>query len=85
MKSLKAMLNLLKSKGLLLITAAFYGRPEHGTKDHYPESSPFTNAFYQNINSNTLNEGLDFEMNFLEWKCLFNSKSSDIYFWGIKK
>ena len=82
--SLKAMLRILKSPGLLIITAATKGRPEHGTINFKPEDSPYTNHYYRNITKKMLNDGLDFEKNFTEWKCIINHKACDIYFWGIK-
>lgn len=48
-ESIMHMFNLLKPGGLLLITAAGTGRPEHGTHDRNPEASPETNDFYQNL------------------------------------
>ena len=57
--SLNAMFNFLKPGGLLLITAAGYGREEHGTHEIKPQDSPLTNNYYCNISVTMLLQGLD--------------------------
>ena len=57
--SLNAMFNFLKPGGLLLITAAGYGREEHGTFEIKPQDSPLTNNYYCNISVTMLLQGLD--------------------------
>ena len=47
--SLLRMANLMKPGGLLIITCATDGRPEHGTINHSPADSPATNGYYKNI------------------------------------
>ena len=47
--SLTRMANLVKPGGLLIITCATEGRPEHGTTNHSPADSPATNNYYRNI------------------------------------
>jgi len=57
--SLNAMFNFIKPGGLLLITAAGYGREEHGTHEIKPGDSPLTNNYYCNISVSMLLQGLD--------------------------
>lgn len=47
--TLEAMYMKLRPGGLLLITCAGEGRPEHGTYEHDPGSSPSTNDYYCNV------------------------------------
>ena len=57
--SLNAMFHCTKPGGLLLITAAGYGREEHGTHEMKPEDSPLTRDYYCNISVSMLLQGLD--------------------------
>ena len=83
--SLERMYKLLRPGGLMLITAATVGRTEHGTHNNEPESSPFTNEFYEAV---TLN---DFTAVYLPNKFSLYEISidvrtiADIRFVGIKK
>jgi SAM-dependent methyltransferase len=79
--SLNAMFNFTKPGGLLLITAAGYGRGEHGTHEIKSGDSPLTNNYYCNISVSMLLQGLDLTK--------FNSYTisyykTDIRFAGIK-
>lgn len=82
--TIAAMYGVLKSGGLLLITAAGEGREEHGTKKIDPWCSPGTNDYYQNITTEMLSEVLKPEM-FTEFFIGRNEKAKDIYCYGIKK
>ena len=84
-KSLPAMVHLLRSKGLLLISAASTKRREHGTTEKSSGSSPFTNDFYKNVTRNDLNSGLKFRQNFSKYECSLSRNIKDVYFWGIKR
>ncbi len=57
--SLNAMSHCTKPGGLLLITAAGFGREEHGTHKIKPEDSPLTRDYYCNISASMLLRGLD--------------------------
>lgn len=37
------------SRSLVVFTCASTGRMEHGTEDHHPETSPYTNNYYKNL------------------------------------
>jgi SAM-dependent methyltransferase len=80
-KSLKQMVDLLKPGGLLLITAAGYGRPEHGTTASSPGSSPATNDYYCNVTAKMLTSALPLE-SFSQWDISYINH--DIRFYGIK-
>ena len=80
--SLYNMYTLLKSKGLLVFTAAGTNRPEHGTTNHHPGDSPLTHNYYKNITASMIAIALPleqfswFEISYLE---------TDIRFAGIKR
>lgn len=80
--SVERMYDLLKPGGLLIITAAGYGRAEHGTMEHSPALSPGTNGYYCNISAEMLVDGLPLE-DFTEWELSYTT--CDIRFWGIKQ
>jgi SAM-dependent methyltransferase len=48
-RSMHRMTELLKPGGIMIITAAGYNRPEHGTSDHSPKDSPLTHGYYNNL------------------------------------
>lgn len=81
-ESLSNMFNVTAPNGLLIITAAGYGREEHGTHKMKPQDSPLTCDYYCNVSVSMLLQGLDlskfkwFEISYFE---------NDIRFAGIKK
>jgi SAM-dependent methyltransferase len=92
-KSLANMLYLLKPNGLLLITCATTGRPEHGTaRSECASDSPFTSQiegwsnYYRNLTIEDVNTVLKPEQNF---ETYFENETSrppnDYQFYGIKK
>lgn len=80
--SLANMLDLTRSGGLLLITAAGTGRPEHGTAAHHPGDSPATHSYYKNITVEMLAAAIELED--FEWFEI-SYDSTDIRFAGIKR
>lgn len=83
------MIRLCKPGGLIIMTCATEGRPEHGTKEKEPESSPLTVGLNWNYYKNLVKE--DFESHF-DLTNIFkthsfqtNTQSKDLYFHGIKK
>lgn len=80
-KSIKQMVDLLKPGGLLIITAAGHGRPEHGTTASSPGSSPATNDYYCNVTAKMLTSALPLEK-FSQWDISYIKH--DIRFYGIK-
>jgi len=92
-KSLQNMLELLKPKGLLIITCATTGRPEHGTRRSDPFTSPFTSKidewcdYYRNLTIEDVASVIKPKKNFSE---SFENQTTEIpwcdyQFWGIKK
>jgi SAM-dependent methyltransferase len=79
--SLNAMFHCTKPGGLLLITAAGYGREEHGTFKMNPQDSPLTRDYYCNISVSMLLQGLDLTK--FIWYTISYHKT-DIRFAGIK-
>jgi hypothetical protein len=85
-ETLKNMIKLTKSNGLVLFSCATTGRPEHGTARTSPADSPFTNEYYKNLSISDMYSEINFSECFSQYK--FSSQtnpSCDLYFWGIKK
>lgn len=83
-RSLKRIFKLLKSNGLLIITAASKGREKHGIYDNKPEDSPLTNDYYRNVSKSMLLKGLG--LSFYKFITYFiDVYKTDIRFYAIKK
>lgn len=80
-ESLKAMYDILKPGGLMIITAAGDGRQEHGTFMCTPGASPDTLDYYQNI-SNEMFESVLPRYMFNEY--IIRQTSGDFQFAGVK-
>lgn len=83
---------MLKPDGLFCFTCASTGRAEHGTRSTTPQDSYGTIGnledmfdYYKNITEEDLNDVLKLNELFSSWDTYYNSKSSDLYFVGIKK
>lgn len=94
-KTLENIIRLLKPGGLFTFSCASRKRAEHGTTNHDPKSSPFTNQipewcnYYKGLNEEDIRELMDVDSIFQE--CLFKLhdtegkiKVNDLYFYGIK-
>lgn len=81
-KSIQRMFSILKSNGVLLITAAGYGRKEHGTSANSPNDSLLTNDYYKNITAKDLIDNLPLD-EFRYYEISYINK--DIRFFGIKQ
>lgn len=86
--SIKHMASILNWGGLLLLTCATTGRPEHGTRSHSPADSPATNDYYRNKDMHDIVTALDdylwnneFDVVHME----INRESQDLYLYAIKK
>lgn len=76
---------MLKHDGLLLITCATTGRPEHGTSKSKTYQSFATRIgidYYKNLTEEDIKKELDIKI-FKEFE--FSTKAQDLYFWGIKQ
>lgn len=83
--SLQNMTKLTKKGGILIITCASTGRPEHGTNRTSPQDSPATTDYYYNISVEEFNQTLQPSIHFSDWDTIYNPHSCDLYFYGIKK
>ncbi len=81
-ESLSNMVVLVRSGGLLLITAAGVNRPEHGTFRHHPGDSPLTPHYYLNITAEMLLHAINPDL--FSWYEL-SYINTDIRFAGIKR
>ena len=91
-QTLKKMIQLTKKGGLILLTCATTGRPEHGTTKEHPITSPNTIAkggewadYYKNLTKEDIDSVFKAETNFTSFDYIINGRSNDLYFWGIKK
>lgn len=73
----------LKPGGLLLLTCATTGRPEHGTHAHEAWASPGTLDYYQNLTESDLRSVLSPESGFEPFQ--FSVIGQDLRFWGIRR
>ena len=75
--------------GLVVMTCATTGRPEHGTQRSLPEDSPLTIAngwnYYKNLTETDFLTAFDLDEWFEEWKFSVNEEACDLYFHGLKK
>jgi SAM-dependent methyltransferase len=87
--SLQNMYDVLEDGGLMIISCATHGRPEHGTARTSPRDSPFTVKedewanYYRNLGQEDF-EVVFKEGMFSEYEYSRNTRRHDIYFWGIK-
>ncbi len=79
--TLVALVERTKPGGLLLITCAGPGRPEHGTHKSDPGSSPATCDYYQNIDEAMFWSAVK-KTDFSDWR--LKVADGDLTFWGIK-
>jgi hypothetical protein len=77
--SIQHMIDLLADSGILIITCATTGRPEHGTAGHDDWASPGTLDHYRNITTSDLVDPLS--KSFRCWGVEVHH--SDIYAWGL--
>jgi hypothetical protein len=81
------MIRMTRSGGLVIMTCATTGRPEHGTSRSDPQASPLTVTagwdYYQNLTEPDFRDNFKLEGLFSEFE--FQVVNTDLYFWGIKK
>jgi len=78
------MARILASGGLFVFTSAGTGRAAHGTIDSDEYSSPFTTSYYKNLDVDRVAEKIKLGCFFDSHGFEVNSKSGDLYFWGIR-
>lgn len=91
-ESFLKIVKLLKPGGLFMFTCAYTGRDEHGTLRTSPSCSMTTKYdkvpewanYYKNLTEDDIFEVVDVEGIFKSYRFYTNTKSHDLYFWGIK-
>ena len=80
------MVRMLRRGGLIIVTCATTGRPEHGTQRTTPKDSPFTAAsnYYRNLTEADIRSVLDLSL-FSHYEFEINKVSHDLYFHAVKK
>ena len=78
------MIRITRPGGLIIITCAGIGRATHGTVDSDEYSSPFTTDYYRNLGANDIADRIQLGSYFKSHGFEVNSKSNDLYFWGIR-
>jgi SAM-dependent methyltransferase len=84
-ETFRAMYDMTRPGGLMVMTCAGDGREEHGTTRTTPGNSPHTTDYYRNLDPEDfkpLLKGMKFEQK--EWSGE-GHPVCDTYFWGIKK
>jgi SAM-dependent methyltransferase len=78
-----------KSGGLVFMTCATTGRPEHGTTRTYPEDSPLTIDkgwdYYKNLTAEDFILNFNLGKMFSSYEFEVGTSFPDLYFYGIKK
>jgi len=88
-ETFKNMVRMCKSGGLVIMTCATTGRPEHGTISHEPSSSPLTCNlgwdYYRNLTEDDFRFSMDISSMFKQCRFSNHMSNCDLQFWGIKK
>ena len=83
------MIRMCKSKGLVIMTCATTGRPEHGTTRSASFASPLTVEkgwdYYKNLTKKDFTDEFVFENLFSSYEFSVDDVAKDLYFYGIKK
>jgi SAM-dependent methyltransferase len=82
------MLRMIKDDGILIMTCATYGRPQHGTSLNEPVSSPLTIQLGQDYYKNLIRNDFEFvnmPTFFSDYLFETDHSSHDLYFVGIGK
>ena len=78
-----------KPGGLIFMTCATTGRPEHGTTRTSPIDSPLTIGkgwdYYKNLTEKDFRDNLDIDKMFSSYTFEVGSPHCDLYFYGIKR
>jgi len=83
------MVRMTKPGGLVFMTCATTGRPEHGTTRTSPADSPLTIGigwdYYKNLTEQDFRDNIDIDSIFSEHKFEVGAPHPDLYFYGVKK
>lgn len=82
------MIRLTREGGLVVMTCATHGRPEHGTTRTQPEASPLTVEkgwdYYKNLGPSDFANTFDLQKSFSSYRFWCNWSPKDLYFIGIR-
>lgn len=70
------------TSGLVIMTCATTGRPEHGTRRTSPSDAPFCGDYYQNLTEHDIKSSCNMSR-FVEYEFSTCSSPADLYFWGL--
>lgn len=70
--------------GLVIMTCATTGRPEHGTSRTSRADAPFCGDYYRNLTEHDIKSSCNLNK-FVEYGFSTNDSPADLYFWGITK
>jgi len=80
------MYRIVRTAGLIIMTCATTGRPEHGTTRTTPQDSPLTIGlgwdYYKNLTEQDFKDNFDLNTMFTDYQ--FLSQGTDLYFYGVK-
>ena len=80
-----SMYKVCKENGFVIFTCASRGRTEHGTSRTTNSDSPGTNdTYYRNVFKSEFQKSFNLKSLFNKFELLYNIKSSDLYFIGLK-
>jgi hypothetical protein len=78
-----------KPNGLIVMSCATTGRPEHGTTRTSPADSPLTIGkgwdYYKNLTEQDFRDNLNIDDMFSSHTFIVGAPHPDLYFYGIKK
>jgi SAM-dependent methyltransferase len=90
--SLKKIVSILRPGGLFVMSCASTGCKEHGTRKHFPEKSFATKGnlskwrdYYKALTFEDIRAAIDLDAVFCKYGAYYNSKTQDLYFYGVKK
>lgn len=88
-ESLQAMVRFTKPGGLLVITCATTGRPEHGTSRTDSFSSPLTSEkwgdYYRNVTEKDVRSAIGIRRTFSSFEFSVEENHHNLFFWGTKR
>lgn len=82
-ETIENMIALTTTGGLILFTCAGHDRNIHGTDEHNPGESPFTNDYFCPLNTEEVKSLVDFDKHFSTYE--FEYTGTDLYFFGVRK
>ncbi len=81
------MIRMTRPGGMVCVTCATEGRPEHGTRRTTPTDSPFTSVdsdYYRNLVADDFRQALDLDAAFAWHEFHVDHSSFDLYFCGLR-